>query len=292
MNFEQISGTNTGPGQNSDSAGYNVSGADTGLTSGFRFSEEDEGSPVSIPGLGNNVAPKVFESHELAPVHSDPVLLEKNIPDWFTVVLLIVMAGLTWIRVFYYKIFRQLFAAFASNLVSNQVVRDENILVQRASILLSFIFYLSSSLFIYLISVYFNWDYPLLATGFLRYMIIALLVAFIYSFKMVLLKGLGEIFKISKPVATYIFNIFLINNILGLALIPVVITAAYVARDSTGTVLYMGMVLVIIAFIYRFMRAVRIWMSMQGVSLFYLFLYFCTLEIAPLVVLVKIAGGI
>lgn len=255
----------------------------------FRFNESDSLSVYSYPPV--NISNKrMFEGHALKPVNDAPVLIEKRNPDWFTLVLLLIVIGLTWIRVFYYKIFKQLFAAFFSNLVSNQVVRDENILVQRASILLSFIFYLTASLFIYQVSIYFNWNYPVLGSGFTRFMIITLLVAFVYSFKMVLLKGLGEVFGVDKPIATYIFNIFLINNILGLLLIPVVISIAYVVTGSVGWVMYSGLALVIIAFIYRFMRAIRIWMGMQGVPFFYLFLYFCTLEIAPLILMIKIAG--
>ncbi len=181
--------------------------------------------------------------------------------------------------------------AFFSNTVSNQIVRDENILVQRASIMLSFVFYLTASLFLYQISIYFNWDYPILGSGFTRFLIFSLLFAFTYSFKMVLLKGLGELFDIDKPIATYIFNIFLINNIMGLVLIPVVLIVAFVVTGHTGFVIYGGIVLIILSFIYRLVRAIKIWQTMHGVSFFYLFLYFCTLEFAPLLIIVKIAGG-
>ena len=108
---------------------------------------------------------------------------------------------------------------------------------------------------------------------------------------MVLLKALGEVFEIDRPVASYIFNIFLINNMLGLMLIPIVVTIAFVVTYSTGIVIYAGVALVIIAFIYRLVRAFTIWMTLSGVSIFYLILYFCTLEIAPLVIIVKLAMG-
>jgi hypothetical protein len=234
---------------------------------------------------------KLFAGHMLKPTSSTPVPVETRNPDWFTIVLLLIVAAFAWIRVFYYKIVKQLFSAFFSNTVSNQIVRDENILVQRASIMLSFIFYLTASLFVYKISVYYHWDYPILGTGFTRFLIFSLLLAFTYSFKMVLLKGLGEVFDIDKPVATYIFNIFLINNIMGLVLIPIVLTIAFVVTGYTGWVVNGGIFLVASAFVYRLVRAAKIWNGMHGVSFFYLFLYFCTLEFAPLLILIKIAKG-
>ena len=258
----------------------------------FRFSDTDTiygesiFDRILIPESG-----QLFNGHTLQPVNSAPVSVTKRNADWFTLALVVVVIGFTWIKAFYFKIFRQLVSAFFSNSIANQIVRDENILVQRASIIMSFIFYLTASLFIYQVSIFFKWDYPFLAEGILRFLVICLIVAFTYSFKMVLLKGLGEIFNIDKPVATYIFNIFLINNMLGLMLLPVVITTAYVVTDSTWYAMYTGVAIVIISFIYRMVRAFIIWIPLKGVSFFYLMLYFCTLEIAPLIIIVKLARG-
>jgi len=253
----------------------------------FRFSDTDTiygesiFDRILIPESG-----QLFNGHTLQPVNSAPVSVTKRNADWFTLALVVVVIGFTWIKAFYFKIFRQLVSAFFSNSIANQIVRDENILVQRASIIMSFIFYLTASLFIYQISIFFKWDYPFLAEGILRFLVICLIVAFTYSFKMVLLKGLGEIFNIDKPVATYIFN-----NMLVLMLLPVVITTAYVVTDSTWYAMYTGVAIVIISFIYRMVRAFIIWIPLKGVSFFYLMLYFCTLEIAPLIIIVKLARG-
>lgn len=258
---------------------------------GFRFSDNDSllfaNEPIAVPGY----VPRIFQDHLLQAKGSAPESFYRRTPDWFTLCLVIVVIAFTWIRVFYFKIFRQLFNAFFSNSITNQIVRDENILVQRASILMSFIFYMTSALFLYQVIDFFGWSPSFLSDGFLRFLIICLSIAFTYSFKMVLLKALGEIFGIDKPVATYIFNIFLINNMLGLMLIPVVVGIAYVATVSTTWVVWAGVVMVIIGFIYRLVRAFTIWLTLSGVSYFYLILYFCTLEIAPLVILIKLVQG-
>ncbi len=257
----------------------------------FRFADGDSAGSQESDYVGQSVVAPLFEGHALRPVNSNPIPVYRRTPDWFTLTLIFVIFSFSWIRVFYSKIFKQLVSAFFSNSISNQVVRDENILVQRASVLMSFIFYLTASLFVYQVSIFFNWDYPFLGESFLRFLVVSLIVSFAYSFKMVLLKALGEVFELDKPVASYIFNIFLINNMLGLILLPVVVTIAFVVTYSTGIVIYVGIALVIIAFIYRLVRAFTIWMTLPGVSLFYLILYFCTLEIAPLVIIVKLAGG-
>lgn len=257
----------------------------------FRFSDGDTSASQEQSYSSQTVVAPLFEGHQLRPVNSSPIPVYRRTPDWFTITLIFVIFSFSWIRVFYSKIFKQLISAFYSNSISNQVVRDENILVQRASVLMSFIFYLTASLFIYQISVFYNWDYPFLGDNFLRFLVLSLIVSFAYSFKMVLLKALGEVFELDRPVASYIFNIFLINNMLGLILLPVVVTIAFVVTYATPLVIYTGVVLVIIAFIYRLVRAFTIWMTLPGVSIFYLILYFCTLEIAPLLIIVKLAWG-
>ena len=258
----------------------------------FRFSDSDSVyTDYQSERTVYTETSKLFKGHSLQPIHGTPVPVTKRNADWLTLVLVVVIISFTWIKTFYSKILKQLLSAFFSNSITNQVVRDENILVQRASILLSFIFYLTLSLFIYQVSVFQNWDYPFLSEGFIRFLIIGLVVSFTYSFKMVLMKGLGEVFNLDKPVSTYIFDIFLINNMLGLFLIPITIAIAYVVTYSTEIVLLTGVVVVIISFIYRLVRAFTIWRTLQGVSFFYLILYFCTLEIAPLVIIIKLARG-
>jgi hypothetical protein len=233
----------------------------------------------------------LFSGHELKPAGMVPVPIQERVSDWFTFTLLAVVIFFAWVRLFYYKVMRQLFAAFFSNNISNQLVRDENILVQRASILLSFVFYFTGALFLYQVSEHYNWNYPFLGEGLLRLVVLLLIVAFTYSLKMVMVKGLGELFDMERPVATYLFNISLMNNVLGMVLFPLVVLTAYVVSADAGWVIQAGIGAVIIMFIYRLVRAFMIWTSLKGVPFFYLILYFCTLEIAPVMIIIKLAGG-
>lgn len=271
--------------------------ADTVSLPGYNTMPQLQSSESNLSSVASGAIPaggandRIFEGHQLKPVNNAPVHVPERVPDWFTIVLFGVVVFFVWIRLYYFKIIRQLVAAFFSNNLSNQLVRDENILVQRASILLSFVFYFTGALFLYQVSIHYKWDYPILGEGIVRLIVMLLIVAFAYSLKLVLVKGLGELFDIERPVATYLFNIALLNNILGLALFPIVVAVAYVATHSVGTFLLAGIGLVIIIFIYRLVRAFSIWTTMKGVPIFYLILYFCTLEIAPVMILIKLAGG-
>ncbi|MFM8950189.1 MAG: DUF4271 domain-containing protein, partial [Bacteroidota bacterium] len=83
----------------------------------------------------------------------------------------------------------------------------------------------------------------------------------------------------------------LIYNASGVFLLPLVIITAYLDSSWVTPFFYLSFGLLIISFIYRQIRAFRIWTSMPGVPFFYFILYICTLEISPLLLLYKFAMG-
>jgi Domain of unknown function (DUF4271) len=233
-----------------------------------------------------------FKGHLLKSAESTPHEINKSVPDWFTIVLLLMIAGITAIKILYRKIFSQMVAAFYSLAVTNQIVRDENMLVQRATVLLNIIFYGVGALFLYQLSILFNWNHPFLNEGIFRFFLFAILIACFYSTKLIVLKLLSFIFEIDKPVFTYIFSVFLINNSVGLLLTPLVALFVYVAFAKSIVVIYICLAIVALAFIFRMWRALTISLLLPRFSLYYLFLYFCTLEIAPVLIILKTTGNL
>lgn len=275
--------------QNSLKDSFDIPLYKTPVQQEFRFSDEENSSSQN-PGDRSNPSSLLFKNHLLQPQEIIPASFQKPNPDWFIVIVLILLAAFAVLKIFYSKIFRQLLAAFFNNSVTNQVVRDENILVQRASILLSVIFYFTASLFLFQVSEFFQWDNPLMAEGFSRYIIFALFLAMAYSVKMIFLKIFGGIFNADRQVAAYIFNIFLINNILGMFLLPVIIILAFVDFYAIQYVMYAALAAAAGCYAYRLARGVSIGLSIPGFSLFYLILYLCAFEFAPLGILYKLVS--
>ena len=167
-----------------------------------------------------------------------------------TYALFITIGLFTGLKIKNNKIIQQLFTAFFNNSVTNQIVRDENILVQKASVMLSLVFYFAGALFLYELSVYFDWQYKIIGKGLVRFIIFVLFLASAYSFKMVFLKTISVVFQIDRPVSTYIFNIFLINNIIGIALIPFILLIAYFPI-ATALFVWTSIGLLLLSFVYR-----------------------------------------
>jgi hypothetical protein len=229
-----------------------------------------------------------YSHHALLPTHKDPVLFNKYTQDWISAVLILLIMGLTFVKVMHHKSLKQLKEALFSITISNQVVRDDNVLLQRATSLLTIIFYVIAALFITQVTEHYHMSMGFIPHGFLRFFVFLLLIALIYTLKLFCLRLLGFVFLVEKPTTAYSFNVFLINNALGVMLLPILIGIYYM---PSGYYLFFNIValtLVVIAFIYRVFRGIMIGVSHPHFSLYYLFLYLCALELAPLVFLAKL----
>ena len=231
---------------------------------------------------------QIYKGHGLKLTNTNPKLRNNISPDWFFPLILVVLIVLSWIRIFYSKFFSQMIQAFFNNNLANQIVRDENIFVQRASVYLSVVFNLIGALFLYLISIHYNWSLGGIGSGFSRFLFFLIVVTVAYAFKFLLLKVCGWLFEQEREMATYIFNIFLTNNILGMTLLPFICMFAYNKALAVSGLLIIPYVLIVIAFGWRIFRGLQIGLSISSFSKLYLFLYLCTLEIAPLMVLIRV----
>src|SRR5215216_5631845 len=90
-----------------------------------------------------------LKPHELQSVNSEPILLKPEQPMWLLIFLLTVLSLLIIVRIFYRKSFSELVSAFFSFRYTSQLVRDDNILLQRTTIILAVVFTFTVALFLY-----------------------------------------------------------------------------------------------------------------------------------------------
>lgn len=259
----------------------------------FRFQDNDsttEDQPdtayvENLPIIG----PGIFKGHALKPQHPNARPLNDFVSDWFTLSLIALIGFFTWFRYFYYRIFKQLLSSYFNITATNQIVRDESVLLQRASLVLSTIAYLLAGLYLYQLSVHYNWQITWLQKGLIRFVLLAVAVALAYSSKMVILRIFSSVFNQERPVALYIFNIFLMVMMVGLLLLPVNIILAYSPAAVREVTIQISVFIIAAMFLYRLIRAIGIWIGIPGFSFFYLFLYLCAFEIAPLLIIWKLS---
>ena len=233
----------------------------------------------------------LFQQHELTPVHDGAVPLNASHPLWLFLILILIAALAITARIFYRKNISELARAFLSLSVTNQLMRDESILLQRTSLLLTVIFNLTAAFMLWQFGAAFASGLPFALSDFSRFLVFAFIIAVIYTMKYLLLKLAGFIFGLDEEIDAYIFNIFLSNNFFGMVLFPgAVLLFLYPQLSQSSIVSTIVIITAALFFLYRILRGILIGRALPSYSPVYLFLYLCALEIAPLLVLLKIAA--
>lgn len=99
---------------------------------------------------------------------------------------------------------------------------------------------------------------------------------------------LSETFlPIKKQLSLYQFGIILINILLGLILFPINIFLLYLPLELIKITAYIGILAIIVMYLYRaFVGFLVAYKYILG-NLFHFLLYFCTVELAPFVIILK-----
>lgn len=229
----------------------------------------------------------LFAGHELKPSNSGPVAKPDYYSDWVTVFLLGSVVLITYLRVAYSKRFFEFFRALLDVRFASQLVREERVLSQRVSVFLMVIFFFSASAFLYYLSVFFNVR-VFSGEGFPVFVKTGFSVFVLFIFRVLIIELSGFIFNAQAEFSFYNFHIFLFNKALGLGLIPVLAGLVYADAFPQAVFIYAGIILFFISYLARLIRGLNIGLGKQGFNKFYLFFYFCTLEILPAVILAKI----
>ncbi len=170
--------------------------------------------------------------------------------------------------------------AFFTTRFAEQLSREEHSLSHPSSVFLSVNFLVTSSLFV-LLAIY-SFNNSLVPFSFLYYLLVFGIVLGVYFFKIITLKILGFIFDKVAVVNEYIFITYLVNQVVGIAFIPVIIFVAYGQHSLAHAFVYAGIFLFALEFLIRVGKGAFAVLTSGEVTLFYLLLYLCTLEILPL----------
>ena len=114
-----------------------------------------------------------------------------------------------------------------------------------------------------------------------------LFVGLIYLVRHSIMRLFEIAFPVEKEIRQYDFTIVIFNIFLGLLLFPVNAAAAFSGPGTSAAFIYIGIGLVILIYIFRQLRGLFIGLEFVLHNKFHFFLYLCTVEIAPLLILGK-----
>ena len=198
--------------------------------------------------------------------------------DIIFVLLTISFLLIAMLKSFYWNHAKLLFMGIFAQRYANQYLREENAFTERVS----FITFLLMSINISLIILKLVPKTSVLETFSL---IGVVMLFFIIKIGVILL--LGSIFRVKDIAKLGIFFSFLFDRTLGFFLFPLIILVYFFAFNITPFIMLILAIIFIALLLLKLFWLWKIGTNAFGLSHFYIFLYLCTLEISPLLLLGK-----
>ncbi len=204
--------------------------------------------------------------------------------SWITILLILGFVLFVYVCFKYRNRLRQIFRAFARRNYANQFVREGNLFKEKIFIPLMAISFISLSIFYYQTIKYFYSDIIQSVSDFGLFIIIFTAILSIWILKIILIRITAFIFLTQKHSYEYLLNMHIFFIACGLIVLPILLLTTYCFLKIF---LFIGLVISTIIFLAWIIRGVSIGLNEKNFSKFHLFLYLCTFEFIPVLILLK-----
>ena len=205
--------------------------------------------------------------------------------DWLTIIIFVGILLVATVRYSYAKYIEHLFLSLINYSTSARMLQEKSYPVFHGAFRLEAIFYISLSVFVFQALNILMSEKSYIAPS---YFLIVLGGVLLYFFgKKFLYLVAGSMFDATSETREYLFNIDNFNRSLGIILLPVVILVAFAPIRNPVFMVFLGLSIIAIFNLVLLQRGILILLKKQF-SIFYLFLYLCTLEFLPLLLIYKV----
>lgn len=217
----------------------------------------------------------------------DEVILRKrndSWKSWMFYLLLSLSVFLVFMRVSYAREFSEVFQIFKPLGINQQIFRDNFGIVRLGAFLLSLNSALTIGVFLFLVALNFHFIPP-----YWWLMCIALIIAgAVLVARFGVMRIAGSLFPFKKEINFYQFNEVQLNRVTGIVLLPLLFFIAFAPQLVSQIVMMVSIGVVIAIILFRYLRGFSIGGDYFAKHKFHFLVYICTLEIAPLVIFVKL----
>ena len=198
--------------------------------------------------------------------------------DAFFILVLLSFLLIALIKGMYWKHAKLFFMGVFAQRYANQYLREENAFTERVNFLTFLLMAINFTLIITKFQAVIDlW----------KIVSVFFLVVLFFLLKLILIKLLGFFFKVKDLAKLAIFFSLLFDKTLGFVLFPLVVVIYFFSVDISSSLIIISMGLFIILFMLKLFWLWKIGTNSFGLSQVYIFLYLCTIEIFPLLLLAK-----
>jgi len=230
-------------------------------------------SVIPAAGSKNNEVFKSSNTNAVVTISPKPLNQNQYLPSVQFVSMLISLLIISFILIGYLKYLKVFIQSLFYNFIAEKTLDDFSVPFVKVSRMLDFLSVFSSILLSITLFQFFTNDIPIL------FILIPTLVLIVYRIWIWLLHRILAISTYKIQQVNYLcFQNTLILRILMLFLVPLILMSSYTAPPLKNVFVYVSILLIAIALLYRYLLFGRIFIK-QRVSLLYFILYLCALEL-------------
>ncbi len=215
-----------------------------------------------------------------------PHIAESQTADFYLLLSLCLILGL--IRFMDTRYFINLWRAFWNPTLSNRQLKEQLQGAGLPNLLMNIFFTFAGGAYIYYVVKFFTPHHSGVIPPSLLIMMLISGTGLIYLAKYAAVRFSGWAFRVEGITEHYLFNVFLINKVLAMALIPFIIILAFADHQWAQQVVIISFVSAGILLLNRYIRSWQVFGSFFQYSKFHFFMYLCASELLPLAVLMKL----
>ena len=208
-----------------------------------------------------------------------------NNTDWLTIVLLLGLVLFASVKNSFSKYLKHLMQSIFNYSTAHRMFQEKNNSIFHASLRLEIFHYIIVSVFLYQLAVHYRLEFQFDKFS-LFLMCLALLVVY-YATKIVLYRFWGLLIERQPEINEYLFNMSNFNRIVGIFIFPVTAFIAFNPFKNNEIVIITGSLLLLGFYVLLIWRGIEILLKKQF-PISYMFLYLCTLEFLPLLLIYKL----
>ena len=205
--------------------------------------------------------------------------------DWLAIVIFGTIVIFATIRYSYVNYIKHLFTSLLNYPTAVRLLQESSYPASHAAYRLDAIFYIVFSIFIFQVLNVFGIVGS--SNQFLFFLMVAAAVLLYFFGKRFLYHLVGTLFETKSETGEYLFNMSNFNRALGIILIPMVALVSFSPIKDPRIVVFAGIAIILAFNLTLLQRGVIILLKKQF-SILYLFLYLCTLEFLPLLLIYKV----
>lgn len=215
-----------------------------------------------------------------------PHNMETQTADFYLLLFLCLMLGL--IRFMDTRYFINLWRAFWNPTLSNRQLKEQLQGSGLPNLLMNIFFTFAGGAYIYYIVRFFTPHHSGVIPPSLLIIMLIAGTGLIYLAKYAAVRFSGWAFRVEGITEHYLFNVFLINKVLGITLIPFIIILAFADHEWAKQVVVISFLISGVLLLNRYIRSWQVFGSFFQYSKFHFFMYLCASELLPLAVLMKL----